>query len=217
MFAWLHRRPLSPIAESPKSAPSPVICIALRRRRTGSIRCTVRFIEPAIASRPVCRCEATLPPGLPDYELRRAEVLGWHETHSLVDSLRAEELLQPGYYSEGWTVRDLVAHLGAWLAEGGIQLEQIHAGTYLEGELDVDVANQKFSELTKGIDFETVYVQAWASRWRMLGVWRMLTDMNDAAVFWLRKVGPEHYDEHLPRLREWVTELIDRRLEPRRS
>ena len=135
----------------------------------------------------------------------------------MVDSLSAEELLQPGYYSEGWTVRDLIAHLGAWLAEGGIQLEQIHAGTYLEGELDLDVANQKFSELTEGIDFETVYVQAWASRWRMLGVWRMLTDMNDAAVLWLRKVGPQHYDEHLPRLREWVTELIDRRLEPRRS
>jgi len=135
----------------------------------------------------------------------------------LVDSLSAREVLQPGYFSEGWTVRDLVAHLGAWLAEGGIQLEQIHAGTYRDGELDIDAANQRFSELTEGIDFETVYVQAWASRWRMLGVWRMLTDMTDPAAFWLRKVGPEHYDEHLPRLREWVTELIDRRVDSSRS
>ena len=80
--------------------------------------------------------------------------------HSLVDSLTAEELLKPGYYSEGWTVRDLMAHLSAWLAEGGNQLEQIHAGTRREGELDVEAANLRFAELTEGIPFDDVYVQA---------------------------------------------------------
>ena len=24
---------------------------------------------------------------------------------------------------------------------------------------------------------------------------------------WIRKSGPEHYEEHLPRLREWVKEV----------
>ena len=27
------------------------------------------------------------------------------------------------------------------------------------------------------------------------------------ADVWLRKAGPDHYAEHLPRLREWVKEL----------
>jgi hypothetical protein len=139
-------------------------------------------------------------------------MVGWHETHSLVDNLTAEERLRPGYYPEGWTVRDLIAHLGAWLAEGGIQLEQINAGTYREGELDVGAANRRFVELTEGIPFDIVYVQAWASRWRLLGVWRDLTEVADPALGWLAKVGTKHYDEHLPRLREWATELIDLRV-----
>ena len=123
---------------------------------------------------------------------------GWHETHSLVDSLTAEELSKPGYYPEAWTVRDLMAHLSAWLAEGGKQLEQIHAGTYHAGELDVEAANRRFSELTEGIPFDVVYVQARASRWRMLGVWRDLTEITAPAFGWLDKVAAQRYDEHLP-------------------
>src|SRR5688572_13865263 len=57
-------------------------------------------------------------------------------------------------------VRDLMAHLSAWPAEGGNQFEQIHAGTYQAGELDVETANRRFAELTEGIPFEVVYVQA---------------------------------------------------------
>lgn len=173
------------------------------------------LMEPVLTSIAACRCAAALAPGLPDFDLRRAEIVGWHETHSLVDSLTAEELLKPGYYSEGWTVRDLMAHLGAWLAEGGIQLEQIRAGTYREGELDIEASNLRFSELMEGISFDIVYVQAWASRWRMLGVWRDLTEITDAAARWLGKVGAQHYDEHLPRLREWAAELTDHRVDPR--
>jgi enoyl-CoA hydratase len=35
----------------------------------------------------------------------------------------------------------------------------------------------------------------------------MLSEATPEAVFWIRKSGAEHYDEHLPRLREWVAEL----------
>ncbi len=168
-------------------------------------------MDPAHTSAAQCRCGAPLEPGMRDFDRRRAEVVGWHEVHSLVDSLTAEELLKPGYYPEGWTIRDLIAHLSAWLAEGGKQLEQIHAGTYRAGELDVEAANHRFSELTEGIPFGVVYVQAWASRWRLLGVWRDLIEITPPAVGWLDKVGAQHYDEHLPRLREWVAELVDLR------
>jgi hypothetical protein len=170
-------------------------------------------MESVLSSVGTCRCAAGLGPVTPEPDQRRAEVLGWHEIHSLVDGLTPEERLKPGYYPEGWTVRDLMAHLGAWLAEGGIQLEQIGAGTYQEGELDVEAANQRFFEATRGVPFDIVYVQAWASRWRMLGVWRDLTDTSYAAARWLSKVGPQHYDDHLPGLREWSAELTGQRAE----
>ena len=169
-------------------------------------------MEPVPGSVVSCRCSA-VPGGHSEFDQRGAEIAGWHDIHSLVDALTPEELLKPGYYPEGWTVRDLMAHLGAWLAEGGIQLEQINSGTYREGELDIEEANQRFSELTRGVPFDIVYVQAWAARWRMLGVWRDLSDMSEAAVRWLGKVGARHYDEHLPRLQEWSAELTALRVD----
>ena len=168
-------------------------------------------MEPVPSSDGPCRCAAAPRPGTSEPDQHRAEIAGWHEIHSLVDGLTPDERSKPGYYPEGWTVRDLMAHLGAWLAEGGIQLAQIGAGTYREGELDVEAANRRFFELSRGVPFDIVYVQAWASRWRMLGVWRDLTDSSGAAASWLGKVGPQHYDEHLPRLREWSAELTQRR------
>jgi hypothetical protein len=49
--------------------------------------------------------------------------------------------------------------------------------------------------------------QASASRARMLRHWAALPARTPEAEQWVRKSGPEHYDEHLPRLREWVVEL----------
>ena len=47
-----------------------------------------------------------------------AERDGWAELLGLVRSLTPEEWVVPGYYSDpDWTVRDLVAHIGTWLAE----------------------------------------------------------------------------------------------------
>ena len=60
-----------------------------------------------------------------------AERRGWYEVADLVRSLTPAECLEPGYYHDpDWTVRDVVAHLGTWLAEAEVQLEQINAGTY---------------------------------------------------------------------------------------
>jgi len=41
----------------------------------------------------------------------------------------------------------------------------------------------------------------------MARAWEALPDSTYDAMFWIAKSGPEHYGEHLPRLREWVKEL----------
>ena len=47
-----------------------------------------------------------------------AERAGWYELAELVRSLTPQECLEPGYYVDPpWTVRDLVGHIGTWLAE----------------------------------------------------------------------------------------------------
>ena len=73
-------------------------------------------------------------------------------------------------------------------------------------ELDIDSMNKQFYEAMKDVPFRTVRAQAWAARNRMLRAWGSVDDDAPEADAWIRKARPEHYAEHLPRLREWVAE-----------
>jgi hypothetical protein len=41
----------------------------------------------------------------------------------------------------------------------------------------------------------------------MLEEWGRLPEPNRLAQGWFRESGPKHYEEHLPRLREWAEEV----------
>ncbi len=143
-----------------------------------------------------------------DSELRKAEDDGWHELHALIDSLPVESVERPGYFEEGWSAKDLLAHVGAWLAQAGVALEQIGSGTYRPNEIDVDALNGRYLEALRELPFDVVRAQADASRTRMLiaSAAVLSPDPNGDAAYWIRKAGPDHYAEHLPRLREWAKE-----------
>jgi hypothetical protein len=141
-----------------------------------------------------------------------AERRGWYELIALVRSLTPEECLEPGYYADpDWTVRDVVAHLGTWLAEAEVQFERISAGTYEGHDVDVDGLNAAFLEAMSGQPWEVAWVQANAGRSRMIEEWYAFREPSEEAAWWIRKSGGEHFEEHLGRLREWVAELIARR------
>ena len=143
----------------------------------------------------------------PDGELMAEEERLWAELHRLVDWLPRDKVEEPGYFAEGWTAKDLVAHIGSWLAEAGVLLEQIRFGTYRPEEIDIDAMNQAFYDSMHDVAFPDVRVQAIAARNQMLRAWRSLPEASPEADVWISKAGPEHYAEHLPRLREWVREL----------
>jgi len=157
---------------------------------------------------------ATSPPpvGHPYAAEIEAERLGWYEIASLVRSLTRDECLVPGYYRDpDWSVRDVVGHVGTWLAEAQVQLQRISAGTYEGHDIDIDALNAMFLEALAGQPWEVAWLQATAGRSRMIEEWYRLHEPNDEAAWWIRKAGGDHYDEHVPRLREWVAELIGRR------
>lgn len=128
------------------------------------------------------------------------------ELHDLVDAMPSDSVTAPGYFAEGWSAKDLLAHIGSWLAEAGAILERIRFGTYRPEEIDIDSMNIVFYEAMKDVPFEAVRTQARAARSRMLYAWGSLEDDTPDAEVWIRKAGPEHYAEHLPRLKEWVAE-----------
>ena len=141
-----------------------------------------------------------------------AERAGWYELVELVRALTPEECVEPGYYRDpDWTVRDLVAHLGTWLAEAQAQFERLTAGTYEGHDVDVDALNAALLEGMAGQPWSVAWLQANAGRTRMIEEWYGLHDPTDEAAWWIRKAASEHIAEHLDRLREWVTELHARR------
>ena len=131
----------------------------------------------------------------------------WAELSRLVDALPPDEVAKPGYFEEGWSAKDLVAHIGSWLAEAGVVLERIRFGTYRPEEIDIDAMNEAFYEAMRDVPFADVRVQTIASRHRMLRGWGSLPEASAEADRWIAKAGPEHYAEHLPRLGAWVAEL----------
>ena len=135
------------------------------------------------------------------------EAEGWQRLHAVIDRLTPETAERPGYFVEGWTAKDAVAHLGTWMAEGAAMLRRIAAGTYQAAEIDVDAENARFLAAMRDIPLETVHLQAASARFELLRAWVELPGVTDDARYWLRKAGPDHLAEHLPRLEAWIEEL----------
>jgi hypothetical protein len=135
------------------------------------------------------------------------EAEAWSRLHAVIDRVTPEIAEEPGYFEEGWSAKDAIGHLGTWMARGATMLRQIASGTYREGEIDVDAENARFLEAMRDVPLETVHLQAAAAHGELLRAWAQLPEITPAATYWVRKAGPEHYAEHLPRLEAWVDQL----------
>jgi hypothetical protein len=148
-----------------------------------------------------------------EVQLERAR---WKAITAFVELLSADERLAPGYYSDPpWSVKDLIAHLGAWMEEARVQLLDIAAHSYMPHEVDVEGRNATTLANAKAEPWERVWARTSAARAWMLEAWFALREPDESANQWVRKAGAEHYGEHLSRLRDWVAEVIDLRTRPK--
>ncbi len=132
----------------------------------------------------------------------------WHDLFSTIDAFTPAQVLVQGYYREGWTAKDGLAHIGTWLAEAAAVLEQIRFGTYGELPNDrINEMNEEFLAAMRDVALADVKAQAAAARSMMLHAWGQLPADDPIADDWIRKSGPGHYRDHLPRLHEWLREL----------
>jgi hypothetical protein len=143
-------------------------------------------------------------------DLLRGEETGWNEFLGLVESLTPEQIERPGYYAEGWSVKDLMAHIASWQAEAGQVLEQIRNGTFEPTTAPTDELNQRFFEANKDLPLSVVWAELFSSRNRMLTAVNELPEVTPEAQEWFLESGDEHYREHLGRLNEWAVEVRSR-------
>jgi len=126
-----------------------------------------------------------------------------------LETVSRQQMLEPGLTPEGWSVKDLVWHLGAWWAKAGVMLERIRVGTY-EGAgqgSSVDELNARFLEEGRRLDLATVTAELYAARNHALIEFAALPEVTPEAEEWFRESGSEHYDEHRDDLRAWVDKL----------
>jgi hypothetical protein len=151
-----------------------------------------------------------LPPDHPYIAELDLERERWAEIVDLCRSIDDRQRGLPGYFADGaWSVKDLVAHLGTWMAEAQTRLLRVEAGISVEESIDVDAMNAVFLEAMRDQAWDTCWTQAHSARSMMLTAWARISERSPAADRWVRKAGADHYGEHLPRLRAWVRELRD--------
>ncbi len=141
-------------------------------------------------------------------ELIDREDSGWATFRSLVDPLTPSQIAADGYYSD-WSIKDLMAHMGSWMAECVQILEQRRMDTYRKWDQDVDRLNADWHAIWRDVELRVVRAQLMSARARMLEEWGRLplNYVGGIAEEWFRESGPQHYEEHVPRLKQWVEEL----------
>jgi hypothetical protein len=139
-------------------------------------------------------------------ELSAAEDAGWTVLCQGLDTLDPQAMEIPGYF-EDWSVKDLMAHIGNWLAEACQIFERIRMGTFLPEPLDIDAMNREFHEANRNMPLRVVRAELVASRNRFLQEFDALPEVTPPAEAWFVESGPDHYGEHLPRLLEWSVEV----------
>ncbi len=140
------------------------------------------------------------------FELVREEDAGYDALCELLARLTSEDLVAPGLTTD-WTTKDLLAHLGCWMAEASHVLERIRLGTWERRRVDVDRKNQEFYEACRDLDVPAVKCELWSARNRMLEEWGDLPELTPLAEEWFVESGVAHYREHLPDLERFVEAL----------
>jgi mycothiol maleylpyruvate isomerase-like protein len=135
------------------------------------------------------------------------EEKGWRVLMDTLGPLDDEQFERPGLTDDGWSVKDLCWHIGAWCAYAFDALEQIASGTYRDEELDVEALNREWFELSRKVDSRTARAELAAARTRMCWQLQFLPEISSQAVEWFEESGHLHYREHVGDLTGWVEEL----------
>lgn len=139
-------------------------------------------------------------------QLTQAEDAAYAEFCDQLDGLSDEELQESFLGPDAWSAKDLMFHVGAWLAEGGRVLERIRLGTHVDESVEDDETerkNREWFEMSRMLDVNTVRAELSSARNRMLRELDALPEVSPLAAEWFAECGDIHYREHAEHLRGW--------------
>jgi hypothetical protein len=135
------------------------------------------------------------------------EDAGWHALAAVFERIPPERFAEPTLTRGGWSPKDAMFHIGAWMADCGLQLERMRAGTFRRGEETretIERQNQAWFELSRTMDERDVRAEFASARTRMCEEFGEMPEVTQDAWEWFEESGPLHYAEHLQDLRVFV-------------
>jgi len=117
---------------------------------------------------------------------------------------------------QGWSVKDVVAHLGAWVWRCAFLLGQSREmDGLLRASPDREALNQEFYHERRSWDWTRVEIDFRRAHWALFDAIRMLPPEqfnNPIVQKTIAQETWEHYEEHLPDLEDWRIKLFGEQL-----
>lgn len=136
----------------------------------------------------------------PKTEQLKLEAASWAEFEGLVNHIPRERWEEPGVL-DGWTLKEMLWHVGGWLRKCAANLEAFAAGgDEQESELTVDETNERLAAESRSMDPDAVWSAVVEARELVRRRFEELPDVGDRATQELADETYEHYPEHLPDL-----------------
>lgn len=135
------------------------------------------------------------------------------EIVQLYQDLFLPDLLEPAL-PNGWSIKDMLAHLAAWESRCASLLAEAHdSNAPLKAMPEVEALNREFYEERQAWSWEEVENEFRGSHKVLLEAIRALPParLNDPVVRQsIAEETWEHYQEHLPDLRRWHAYITGR-------
>jgi len=139
--------------------------------------------------------------------LLKEEGTAWQELMGVFEAIPADRFEEAGVIAEGWSPKDVMFHIGAWLAECSSVLDRISAGSgNIEDDDDAatDAKNATWFNMSRETDAATVRQGFAAARQDACKRFAEMAAPTSEAWSWFEESGPRHYEEHGAELRAWL-------------
>jgi hypothetical protein len=129
------------------------------------------------------------------------EESGWGALVEVLDRIPPSRMHVSVVGPDDWTAKDVLFHLGVWMEEAAVHLDEIREATYRPRTFDTDARNEEYLRAGRALDVPTVRTRLERAHARLLAEWSAVEELSGPAVEWFGEDGVEHYQEHLAQLR----------------
>ena len=139
--------------------------------------------------------------------LLAADESGWKELVELFAQIPADRFEEPTVTPEGWSPKDVMFHVAAWMADAGHQLERMRAGTFdppRRRPPPSRSATASCSSSRRAMEPSDVRIEFFSAHQRMCEELGEMPELTPEAVEWFEESGPLHYAQHIKDLRGWL-------------